>query len=153
MQVLSNSLDYDRRPGFVADDYRNRSCIVVVQFQNNAQTSPEVDLYMPRAYKHVKRVTLKRVEFPSTAAVPRIFQFQKADGSDLFPTVQRATDANVTQKGFLVNNGRNDLVLANYRDSDGHFDYRMRLTQSPWVDALSDYRTVITFELELALWQ
>jgi hypothetical protein len=81
--------------------------------------------------------------------------FTKYDGSDLFPTVQRATTDNVTYKGFLVHAGDRDLnmVLANYRDSDGTFDQRLGLKQSDWVDAVTDYRCVLTFELELAVWQ
>lgn len=156
MQVLSNSLDYTRQPGFVAGNYRNESCIVIVQIQNDQATNPEVQFYMPRKYKHVKRVTLKRVDVPSTVtAAQRIIHFTKQDGSDLFPTVQRATTANVTYKGFLVDAGDKNLnlVLANYRDSDGTFDQVMGLKQSAWVDAVTDYRCVLTFELELALWQ
>jgi hypothetical protein len=156
MQVISNSLDYTRQPGFVAGNVRNESCIVIVQLQNDQTTSPQVDFYMPRTYKHVKRVTLKRVDVPSTVTVfDRIMHFTKYDGSDLFPTVQRATTDNVTYKGFLVHAGDRDLnmVLANYRDSDGTFDQRMGLKQSDWVGAVTDYRCVLTFELELAVWQ
>jgi hypothetical protein len=156
MQVLSNSLDYTRRPGFVAGNVHNETCIVIVQLQNDNQTSNEAEFYMPRTYKHVKRVTLKRVDVPSTVTVfDRIMHFTKYDGSDLFPTVQRATTLNSTQKGILVHAGERDLnlVLANYRDSDGTFDQRMGLKQWAWVTAVTDYRCVLTFELELAVWQ
>lgn len=156
MQVLSNTIDYTRKPGFVAGDVRNESCIVTVQLQNDLSTASSVKFYMPRAYKHVKRVTLKRVDVPAAVTVgPRIMHFTKYDGSDLFPTLQRATTSNVTYKGILVDAAQNNLnyILANYRDSEGTFDQVMGLEQYTWVDAVTDFRCILTFELELALWQ